>query len=273
VQNHVVKLRLLQGVARFPRQINGAVTRSILVFFFSLSSADFAIAQQRETPTPAFSRAGMAHGEQFDTLSPPNGREDLPDAPDRPPLQARGMTFAERFQIYRRSLANPESAIGPALGAALGQANNEPPEWGQGASGYGARLASGYGRWVINRTIRFGVAALDHEDPRFTPTNESSVDYVMPRTDQGPRIPAFSRFAGSYGAAFIANAWYPESRANASHAMMRGSTSLAAAYAWHVFREFWPDIKKALHHPKDQEAGNLLIDREAPERQAQEAKD
>jgi len=192
------------------------------------------------------------------------------------------MTLGERIEVYRRSILNPDSVLSPALGAALAQANNEPPEWGQGADGYGTRLASGYGRLVINRTIRFGVAALDHEDPRFTPSNErgfwrrfrsASFYYLVPYTDSGTRIPAFSRFAGAYGAAFIANAWYPESRANAGHAMMRGSTSLAAGYTWHVFREFWPDIKKAIHHSKDQAASELFIDREAFDRNAQKSED
>lgn len=208
----------------------------------------------------------------------------LPDAPaPRPlPLQARRLTLGERFHIYRRSIVNLDSVISPALGAALGQANNEPPEWAQGASGYGTRLASGYGRLVINRTIRFGVAALDHEDPRFTPTNErgflrrfrsASFYYVVPRTDDGGRIPAFSRFAGVYGAAFIANTWYPESHANTGHALMRGSTSLAASYAWNVFREFWPDIKRKIHRPKDPEANDLAIDREFRALEAPESKD
>jgi hypothetical protein len=246
------------------------VTRGILVSIFTFSCASFLVAQQDQPPLPVFSTERTADLEHLDTPSLPDSpRQDLPDAPNRPPLQARRMTFGERFQLYRHSIANPDSLLSPAFGAAVGQASNEPPEWGQGASGYGTRLASGYGRMVINRTIRFGVAALDHEDPRFVPSNEkgfwrrfrqSSVNFAMPRTDGDTRIPAFSRFAGTYGAAFIANAWYPESRANAGHAMLRGSTSLAASYAWHVFREFWPDIKNAIHHPKERETDYRNVD-------------
>ena len=193
---------------------------------------------------------------------PEDTKAELPDAPRSLPLQARRITMPERLGTYRHSVFNPDSLLAPAFGAALAQATNQPPEWGQGASGYGTRLASGYGRLVINRTIRFGVAALDHEDPRFSYSNEAgfwrrfryaSVHYVVARTDSGKRIPAFSRFAGTYGAAFIANEWYPESRANTGHALMRGSTALAAGWAWNVFREFWPDIKNALHHGKDQQ--------------------
>jgi len=188
-----------------------------------------------------------------------DAKPELPDAPRTLPLQARRITMPERFRIYRHSVFNSDLLFAPAFGAALAQASNEPPEWGQGASGYGTRLASGYGRLVINRTIRFGVAALDHEDPRFRYSNEAgfwrrfryaSVHYVVAHTDTGKRIPAFSRFAGTYGAAFIANEWYPESRANTAHAFMRGSTALAAGWGWNVFREFWPDIKKAIRREK-----------------------
>lgn len=200
--------------------------------------------------------------EEVQGPKPEDGKSGLPDAPRSLPLEARRITMSERLRSYRHSVFNPDSLLAPAFGAALAQASNQPPEWGQGASGYGTRLASGYGRLVINRTIRFAVAALDHEDPRFSYSNDvgfwrrfryASVHYVVARTDSGRRIPAFSRFAGTYGAAFLANGWYPESRANTGHALMRGSTALAAGWAWNVFREFWPDIRNTLHHSKDQQ--------------------
>jgi len=230
----------------------------------SLALLGVSPAQAQQAAPPDFRLAGLP--EATGTAEPvAQARNELPDAPQRLPLEARRMTLGERFRIYRHSLFNPDSALAPAFGAALAQASNEPPEWGQGASGFGTRLASGYGRMVIGRTIRFGVAALDHEDPRFHYSNQSgfwrrfryaSAHYVVARSDDGGRVPAYSRFAGAYGAAFIANAWYPESRANTGHALMRGSTALAAGYAWNVFREFWPDIKNAIHHPKYREPGD-----------------
>jgi hypothetical protein len=235
----------------------------VLLVTFNFVSTLPVKAQQEPSLAPDFLlQPHLAATEPKDAQEPGIAKQDLPDAPRRLPLEARRLTLGERFRIYRHSIFNPDSAFAPAFGAAVGQANNEPPEWGQGASGYGTRLASGYGRLVISRTIRFGVAALDHEDPRFRYSDEAgfwrrfryaSVHYVMARTDDGGQMPAYSRFAGTYGAAFIANAWYPESRANTGHALMRGSTALAAGYAWNVFREFWPDIKKAIHHPKGEE--------------------
>ena len=40
------------------------------------------------------------------------------------------LTFGERLRIYEHSFVTPEGLIGPALGAAVGQARNPPPEWG-----------------------------------------------------------------------------------------------------------------------------------------------
>jgi hypothetical protein len=169
------------------------------------------------------------------------------------PLPAERLTMGERFNIYLHSVTSLESVIQPAFAAGIGQWGNEPPEWGQGAVGYGRRFGSGYGRRFISQTIRFGFAAIDGEDPRFLPSDEGGVWHRMrhaisgtfvSRTESGSRMPAFSRFAGIYGSAFISNAWYPESRANATHALERGSATLASSIGWNILREFWPDIKR-----------------------------
>lgn len=58
-------------------------------------------------------------------------------------------------------------------------------------------------------------------------------------------MPAFSRFVGVYSAGFIANAWEPRSQNDTGHALERGSTALLSSVGWHVFEEFWPDIRGA----------------------------
>lgn len=204
--------------------------------------------------------ARLAAEDAGSSTSSSSSKTELPEAPNKSPKNDRRMTLGERLHIYEHSITNFDSILGPAFGAAVNQAKNEPPEWGQGAQGFGDRFASGYGRMLIGRTIRFGVAAMDHEDPRFHYSNESgfsrraryaTIHYFFVHTDAGTPIPAFSRFAGAYGASFIANEWYPESRANTSHALLRGTTAISSGLAWNVFREFWPDIKNAMHRHKD----------------------
>ena len=174
-----------------------------------------------------------------------------------PVISAQSLTFRERVKIYEHSFIEPESLIGPALGAGIGQWRDTPPEWGQGADAYGKRFASGFGRSVISRTIAFGVAAADREDSRFVPSNETGVwrrtrhamvGTFVSRTPSGGRMPAFSRFVGVYSAGFIANAWEPRSQDDTAHALERGSTALLSSVGWHVFREFWPDIRGMFHH-------------------------
>lgn len=188
-----------------------------------------------------------------------SANENLPDALHPQTPASEELTLDHRFKLYLHSLVSPAGVIGVGFGAGIGQWRNEPPEWGQGGDGYGRRFASGFGRREISESIRFGVAAVDGEDPRFQPSHEQG---IWPRTlsavegtfasstDRGTRIPAYSRFAGTYGAAFIANTWYPQSRSNATHALERGSSALGSSVAWHLFREFWPDIRHALHHNK-----------------------
>ena len=66
------------------------------------------------------------------------------------------LSFGERLKIYEHSFTNPESMFGPLMGAGISQLRDTPPEWGQGAIGYGRRVASGYARNVIGRTIAPG---------------------------------------------------------------------------------------------------------------------
>lgn len=149
-----------------------------------------------------------------------------------------------------------DAPVIPRSEQVLVNGRDTPPEWGQGADAYGIRFASGFGRSVISRTIAFGVAAVDREDPRFVPSNESGiwrrtrhaiVGTFVSRTPTGGSMPAFSRFVGVYSAGFIANAWEPRSQNDTGHALERGSTALLSSVGWHVFEEFWPDIRGAFH--------------------------
>ncbi len=186
---------------------------------------------------------------------PDQSQSTLPNAPSS--SLAASLTLGQRFKIYRTSLLRPYTVVGPAFGAGIGQWEDEPPEWGQGGQGYARRFASGMARSVISESIRFGVAAMDGEDPRYHRSLESGfwnrtrhvfVETFTSETASGTRIPAYSRFAGTYGAAFISNAWYPDSRATAGYAVRRGSTALASSLGLHMFEEFVPrKYFKALH--------------------------
>lgn len=206
----------------------------------------------------------VLHAQQQFDLAPANadhaGDPILPAQPmpsvDASVIPAASLTFRDRVKIYEHSFVEPETLIGPLMGAGIAQLRDTPPEWQQGAAGYGRRFASGYGRSVISRTIALGVAAADHEDSRYFPsgdrgtwrrTRHALVATFVSRTTSGGSMPAVSRFTGIYGAAFIANSWEPASQDNTRDAVERGSTALLSSVGWHVFQEFWPDIRQATH--------------------------
>jgi hypothetical protein len=119
----------------------------------------------------------------------------LPNAPSayaKPAAATSSLTLNDRFRIYKHALSRPYMIVGPAMGAGIGQWENEPPEWGQGGQGYGRRLASGVSRSVISETIRFGFAAADGEDPRFKPSGETGVCTAR-HSSRTPGIPSRDR--------------------------------------------------------------------------------
>jgi hypothetical protein len=184
----------------------------------------------------------------------------LPNAPSTgqqyvssPGPMLHSLTFDRRMRIYRDEVFGPETILGPAFGAAIGQWEDEPLGWPEGGDGFGERVGSGIARHTIAETIRFGVAAADGEDSRYLPSEDTGewartrhaiVSTFVSRTASGSIIPAYSRFAGIFGAAFISNTWYPSDRATAGYAAERGSTGLAASVGFNVARELVPFFRR-----------------------------
>jgi hypothetical protein len=205
------------------------------------------VAQLDDTASPRATSAAVAPATEASAASDPVNTQIV--APTTFP-------FHERLTIYTHSFITPESLVGPLVGAGIAQAEDTPGEWGRGGAGFGKRLASSYGQNAIARSIEFGVATLDHEDPRYHPSDQKGfwprtrhaivATFVSPTTSGGSE-PAYSRFAGVYGAAFIANAWEPPSQDSAVHGLERGSLSLLSRMGWNVFKEFWPSIRGPIH--------------------------
>lgn len=226
----------------------------VLVLTFLLSLPLATLAQETRPPDPV-----QSTNQDPQSHAPANTLPADQVGPDH------SLTFHDRLRIYRHSMIAPSTVVGPAFGAAIGQARNTPPEWGQGGEGYGRRFASGYARALVQRTITFGVAAADHEDPRFFSSHEGGfsraqgfwgrtryavVNSFIAERGDGSRMPAIARIAGPYVAAFISNAWYPAASADTKHAFYRGSTALGASVGFNVLREFWPDVKKKFHRKR-----------------------
>ena len=178
--------------------------------------------------------------------------------PDRPPVQLlpakepaaeAPRTFRERFSGYRSTTFSPWALFMPGVGAGLAQATDYPPEWQQGMEGFGKRLASAYAGSVVDSTIGFGVAMIDHEDLRYPlstyPKSEIMhrtghvISYTfVPRKEGGGRRFGWSRLIGAYGSGFVANTWYPSRHSDVSNALYLGSMNLVGDVAVNLLKEF-----------------------------------
>jgi len=73
-----------------------------------------------------------------------------------------------KFHLSLRLLVDPTTVAAAGIAAGIQQAKDSYWEWGQGAEGYGKRLAAAYGTAAHNLVITSVLAAsILHQDPRY----------------------------------------------------------------------------------------------------------
>ena len=245
--------RVAKRMVTFSRRC--AMVSGILVA--TCFSATTLLAQQTENFFAAVSAPTELAENAIPAADPLPARDDVKYTE---PLLPETLTFGDRLKLYGESFVSPESIVGPLMGSGIAQAEGVPHEWGSGVAGYGRRFASSYGRSVIGRTLAFGVSAADGEDTRYHPSTQTGgwrrtrhaiLATFLSTKANGGTMPAYSRFVGAYGAGFIANEWEPPSQDGVSHALARGSFSIASSVGFHILQEFLPDIRGVLHHHSD----------------------
>jgi hypothetical protein len=168
--------------------------------------------------------------------------------------QWRPMTTDERIDWYlKRTTGRQEMFKGLAV-AGLATLRDSPHEWEQGAEGLFGRLAARQARVAVSHSVQLGMGFLLKDDPRYWRAPEKGVGGRLKnafvsaftvRDQQGGRMPAYSRFAGIAAGNLAAKTWLPPSRNSWGDVAARSGAQLGGQVGWNVFREFWPDIKRA----------------------------
>jgi hypothetical protein len=130
----------------------------------------------------------------------------------------------------------------------IGQADNTPPEWKQGAAGYSKRFGSDFGIAAVTTTTRYALARAFREDtlyyrceckgvfPRLTHAAIST--FTGRRGDDGHRVFSLAALIAPYAGTMTAvYGWYP-GRYNAKDGFRMGNYSLLAYAAGNVAFEF-----------------------------------
>jgi hypothetical protein len=146
------------------------------------------------------------------------------------------------------------------LGAGYSQWRNRPPQWGQGAEGYGRRFGTIYGISAFRQSVLFAGSALHHEDVRrlrsdrhgFWPRTGDALRLAfLSRRDDGSLGFAYARVVSDLGTMALAMEVYPDRRRFTPRTMSRATLSYGVGReALSVLREFTPDLLKALHLDK-----------------------
>jgi hypothetical protein len=171
----------------------------------------------------------------------------LPANP-QPTLAYTPPSAKTKFINYLFDAYGPYPIIGAAIAAGINQADNAPPEWGQGGEGYGKRFGSNFGILAISTSTRYGLAAAFREDTLyyrceckgFFPRLEHALVSTLTarRGEDGHRVFSFPDLVAPYAGTLVGvYSWYPD-RYNGKDAFRLGNYSLIGYAAENIGLEF-----------------------------------
>src|SRR6478752_5759783 len=172
----------------------------------------------------------------------------------------RPLTQRERAHLYLKTMVNPFGYIKAGFSAGLDQWTDKPPEWEQGASGYGKRFADIVGQYSIQRSVTFGLASALHEDNRYFNSGKKGVwartgyalsSGILARAEDGGRHVSISQLGGVAAGAFLSRAWQPTSHRSAGDGAVSFGITMASNMGTGVLKEFLPDLGRIIRNKRN----------------------
>jgi len=161
---------------------------------------------------------------------------------------AAPLTWKQKFSLATRGTFDPVAMIGVGFAAAIEQANNSFPGYGQGAAGYSKRYAA---KFVDGRSSDFLThavfPALFHQDPRYYYQGSGTVkarlahavsSAFVTRSDSGRTVPNYSYLLGNMCAGALSNLYYPPANRGAHLVFTNTAIGLAGRLGTNLLREF-----------------------------------
>jgi hypothetical protein len=166
------------------------------------------------------------------------------------------LTSKEKFELFLSKSSSPPQILSSVFGAAIGQARNALPGYGQEWNGYGKRLGSSLASGASSHLFgTYLLPSLLHEDPRFfVRLNEgwkgrvghALARVVVIRTDAGGSTFNLPGTLGPLMAEGLANVYLPEGERTAGKTFQRFGIRIGWGAANNLFKEYWPSIFKSL---------------------------
>lgn len=175
------------------------------------------------------------------------------------------MTSKDKFKVVARSSFDYIQYPWYGFLAAVSQAENSEPGYGQGMEGYGKRYGAAFADGTIENFLTSAIlpSAL-HQDPRFFESSEGSfahrAEYAVSRifitrTDSGHREFNFSEIFGSALAASISTySYHPQADRTLSNTASVWASEVGYDTITIVVKEFWPDVRRKLQRKHNADA-------------------
>jgi hypothetical protein len=158
------------------------------------------------------------------------------------------LTVKQKFAMAARGTFDPVSMVGVGVGAAIEQAMDTYPAYGQGAEGYakrfGAKFADGRSSDFLTHAV---FPSLFHQDPRYYYQGSSTIksrlmhavgSAFITRSDSGLTQPNYSYLLGDLSSAALSNLYYPQANRGVNLVFTNAAIGLAGRVAGNILREF-----------------------------------
>ena len=221
----------------------GANMRRIMLVI--LVAAGFAT---RPEPARAQALADSASTSSASTSSANTSGGVAITTPALPDLTYTRPTQAAKLYNYVFDAFGPYPTVGAGFAAGINQAYDTPPEWKQGAEGYGKRFGSDFGIAAVSTTTRYALADALREDmlyyrceckgvlPRLRHALISTL--TARRGEDGHLVFSWPALVAPYvGTMTAVYAWYP-GRYNGKDAFRMGNYALLAYAGADIGMEF-----------------------------------
>jgi hypothetical protein len=169
-----------------------------------------------------------------------------------PPLSTK-----MKFKFSEKTMTDPVTLSFLGTLAAIGQASNSNPSYGQELSGYVKRYATLYADTGIGTVMTSSVfPTLLKQDPRYFQLGQGRKTHrvlyaisriFITRSDAGATQLNYSEILGTGVAAGLSNTYHPQSQRTLGNTLNVWTTNLALNALCNVAKEFWPDVRRKFH--------------------------
>ena len=177
----------------------------------------------------------------------------------KPGLVLCSLEPGAKFLLFLHDSADPISFLAAGFNAALDQASNKDPTFGQGSLGYTRRFGANFTGQTVSRFFGdFLYPTIFSEDPRYYRMAHGSKKrrllhamshVVVARRDNGNSMFNFTEWLGTSSSLALNNLYHPGNQPGVAAAARNGAINVLQDMGFDVLREFWPEVARKFNLP------------------------